>query len=56
MLSLVGSYRAPLGKPGAELDRALLQRVASTTIRAFIRRVADAIAHSAGAPVRRRES
>jgi hypothetical protein len=54
-LQLAGAYRAPLGRAGAALDRAVLQRVATVTIQAFIRRVADAIAHPAGAPARRRE-
>jgi hypothetical protein len=50
MLSLAGSYRAPLGEAGAVLGRVVLQRVATTTIRAFVRCVADAIVDPAGAP------
>lgn len=50
MLRLAGAYRPPLGKAGGWLDRAVLQRVAAVTIHAFIRRVADAIVHPAGAP------
>jgi hypothetical protein len=50
MLRLAGAYRPPLGKAGGALDRAVLQRVAAATIHTFIRRVADAIVHPAGAP------
>jgi hypothetical protein len=50
MLRLVGAYRAPLGKEGAVLDRAVLQRVAAATVQAFIRRISDAVVHPAGAP------
>jgi hypothetical protein len=50
ILSLTGSYRAPLATAGAALDRVVLQRVATTTIRAFVRCVADAIVNPAGAP------
>lgn len=56
MLSLAGSYRAPLRRPGPELDRAVLRRVAMATIQAFAQRVADAIVHPAGAPAPGRES
>ena len=50
MLRLAGAYRAPLGTAGAALDRAVLQQVATATIHAFIRRVADDIVHPARAP------
>jgi hypothetical protein len=50
MLRLAGAYRPPPGKAGGMLDRAVLQRVAAATIHMFIRRVADAIVHPAGAP------
>jgi hypothetical protein len=43
-LALAGSYRAPLGGLGAGLDRAILNRVASSTIRALLRNVADTLA------------
>ena len=52
LFSLAGAYRPPLGAPGAWLDRAILQRVAAVTIRTFINRVADAIAHPASAAER----
>jgi hypothetical protein len=45
VLALTGTYRPPLGALGTGLDRAILHRVAAATIRAFLRRVADAIAH-----------
>ena len=38
-LTLTGAYRPPLGTVGAELDRAILYRVAAATIRAFLHRV-----------------
>ena len=50
MLSLAGAYRAPPEDADATLDRAVLQRVATATIQAFLRRVADAIVHPADAP------
>jgi hypothetical protein len=34
-------YRPPLGSPGAGLDRAIMHRIATATIRAFIRRLAE---------------
>jgi hypothetical protein len=55
MLRLAGAYRAPLGKAGAALDRAVLQRVATATFQAFLRRVADAVVHPAEAPAPGRE-
>ena len=45
VLALAGTYRPPLGAVGAVLDRAVLYRVASATVRDFLSRVADAIAH-----------
>lgn len=38
-----GVYRPPLGTVGAALDRAILHRVATATIRTFVAQVADAI-------------
>jgi hypothetical protein len=43
-LALVGCYRAPLGGLGAGLDKAILSRVATATIRALLRNVADSLA------------
>ena len=49
MLRLAGAYRLPPGTAGGALDQTVLQTVAAATIQAFIRRVADAIVHPAGA-------
>jgi hypothetical protein len=43
-LALAGCYRAPLGGLGAGLDKAILSRVATATIRALLRNVADSLA------------
>jgi hypothetical protein len=40
MLTLAGAYRPPLGPLGQTLDRAVLNRVAATTIRNFLLEVA----------------
>jgi hypothetical protein len=45
LITLAGAYRAPLGILGSGLDTAILHRVAAATIRTFLSRVADAIAH-----------
>jgi hypothetical protein len=47
ILSLHGTYRPPGGQIGAELDRAVLHHLAQATLRSFLTRVADAIAHPA---------
>ncbi len=49
-LRLDGVYRPPFGAAGASLDRALLRRVSTATIRAFVSQVADAIVSPAPAP------
>jgi hypothetical protein len=49
ILALAGVYRPPLGAMGAALDRAILHRVASATIRAFLAQVARRIAGQAAA-------
>jgi hypothetical protein len=43
-LAMAGAYRPPLGRFGAGLDRAILNRVATATIRSLLRSVADALA------------
>ncbi len=43
VLSLVGSYRPPLGPLGEALDRTVLRRVAAVTIRSFVAEVAAQI-------------
>jgi hypothetical protein len=48
-LWLAGAYRPPLACLGAGLDRAILHRVATATIRSLLSRVADALAHPEGA-------
>ena len=45
VLAVLGGFRPPLGSLGAGLDRAILHRVAAATVRAFLKRIADAIAH-----------
>ena len=47
MLSMAGSYRPPFGPLGDALDRALLSRVATATIRSFIAQVAVQITDQA---------
>lgn len=44
ILTLAGAYRPPLGAMGAALDRAILHRLASATIRAFLTQVACRVA------------
>jgi len=46
MLILTGVYRPPLGRLGAVLDRAILSRVASATVRDFVARLGAAIESS----------
>jgi hypothetical protein len=43
-LALAGSYRPPLGRLGAELDRAVMHRVATATMHCLLRSVAEALA------------
>jgi hypothetical protein len=42
-LTLVGSYRPPLGALGATLDKAILNQAGAATIRALLEDVADAM-------------
>jgi hypothetical protein len=42
-VTLTGSYEPPLGEVGRQLDRALLHRVAHSTVRAFLDRVAASL-------------
>jgi hypothetical protein len=48
-LAFVGSYRVPLGRLGAELDKAFLHLVATATIRAFLAGLADELTNPAAA-------
>jgi hypothetical protein len=54
LLTLAGAYRPPPGALSGRPDQAILQRVAAATIRTFLDRVADAIAHPASAATRTR--
>ena len=47
LLRMDGVYRPPLGAAGMVVDRAIMHRVATATIRSFVGRVADAIVHPA---------
>ncbi len=40
MLTMAGSYRPPLGPLGQALDRAVLRRVATATVRSFVAQLA----------------
>jgi hypothetical protein len=42
-LALAGSYRPPLGRLGAGLDRAIMHRVAAATMRCLLQSVAEAL-------------
>lgn len=55
-LALAGSYRPPLGRLGAALDRAILHQVATATVRALLHQVADALASPRPAGERRAET
>ncbi|MGA8455799.1 MAG: hypothetical protein WB800_10375 [Streptosporangiaceae bacterium] len=50
LLVLAGVYRPPLGPLGSALDRAVLHRIAATTIRNFLGRLAAGITVPAGTP------
>lgn len=54
LLSLAGAYRPPMGPVGTGLDRVILGRAASATIRIFLRQLGDMIAgvDTAAEPVR----
>lgn len=49
VLTMAGAYRTPLGPVGEALDRVLLHRVASATVREFITQVAARITDRPGA-------
>lgn len=48
VLTMTGSYRPPLGALGEAVDRAVLHRVATATIRGFLARVAEQITGQPG--------
>jgi hypothetical protein len=47
LLVLDGVYRPPLGSLGAGLDRAIMHRAATATVRVFIGRFAEVLSHPA---------
>jgi hypothetical protein len=49
LLALAGSYRPPLGRLGAGLDRAVMHQVAAATMRSLLRTVAMALTSPAPA-------
>lgn len=49
-LAVVGSYRPPFGRAGAVLDRAIMHRLATATIRSLLASLADAIQRPAPGP------
>jgi hypothetical protein len=55
-MTLNGCYRPPFGRLGAGLDRAVLHRVATATIRALLRGIADALAEPIHVPARDQEA
>jgi ribosome-associated toxin RatA of RatAB toxin-antitoxin module len=46
-VTLTASYVPPLGEVGRQLDHALFHRVAHSTVRAFLDRVADSLEENA---------
>jgi hypothetical protein len=48
-LALAGSYRPPLGRLGAGLDRAIMHKVAVATVRCLLHSVAEALVRPATA-------
>lgn len=48
-LALAGSYRPPLGRLGAGVDRAIMHRVAAATMRCLLQSVAEALVSPAPA-------
>jgi hypothetical protein len=52
-LRLAGSYRPPLGALGTVLDKAILHRIATATVRDFLHRIAAAIDQPGGQPATR---
>jgi hypothetical protein len=49
LIGLRGVYRPPAGAVGAGLDRAIMHRVATATIRSLLSQITDAITHPAPA-------
>ena len=53
LLGMTGSYRPPFGRAGAALDRAIMHRIASATIRSLLAGVAAEIAEPSAATQQR---
>jgi len=51
LLGLSGSYRPPFGRAGAVLDRALMKRIATATVRSLLENMAGTIADPAPEPL-----
>jgi hypothetical protein len=51
LLGLSGSYRPPFGRAGAVLDRALMKRIATATVRSLLENTARTIADPAPEPL-----
>ena len=47
VLAITGSYRPPFGQVGALLDKAIMHRLATATIRFLLESLSEAIAHPA---------
>jgi hypothetical protein len=47
LLTLTGSYRPPLGRAGAVLDKTIMHRLATATIRSLLESLSEAITHPA---------
>jgi hypothetical protein len=47
LMALTGSYRPPFGRAGAVLDKAIMHRLATATIRSLLERLSEAITHPA---------
>jgi hypothetical protein len=50
VLAIAGTYRPPLGKLGAALDKTVLNRIAAATIRRLLQQLADALLNPANVP------
>lgn len=50
-LGFSGSYEAPLGPVGQAIDSALLHRIAESSVKSFVDRIADAVDDGADQPV-----
>lgn len=51
-LGFSGSYEAPGGHVGQAIDQALLHRIAESSVKGFVDRIAEAVGSGAGQPAR----